>query len=141
MLYYTGHGELHVPLKCFSKTTNEEEDCNHDSRHVPALSIPHDSDGFVMMPDESIKWVKWLDREIRFKHDTDATAVGSNITLGNTSSLPEAPDPSDSNDADDPYNAASPKYAGAWPTTTMESEPAVVHGDVCSATPVPVACA
>ena len=141
VLYYTGHGELHVPLKCFSKTTNEEEDCNHDSRHVPALSIPHDSDGFVMMPDESIKWVKWLDREIRFKHDTDATAVGSNITLGNTSSLPEAPDPSDSNDADDPYNAASPKYAGAWPTTTMESEPAVVHGDVCSATPVPVACA
>ena len=139
LLYYTGHGELHVPEKCFSKTTNEEEDCNEDSRHVPALSIPYGSDGFVTMPDNSIKWVKWLEREIRFKHDTTATAAGSGITFGDTSSLPAAPDPNDSNDANDPHNAASPKYAGAWPTPTMASEPAVVHGDVCSATPA--ACA
>ena len=47
--------------------------------------------------------------------------------------------PSDSNDANDPHNAASPKHAGTWPTATMASEPAVVHGDVCSATPA--ACA
>ena len=93
------------------------------------------------MPDGSIKWVKWLRKASRFKHDKNATAAGSGITFGDTSSLPDAPDPNDNNDADDPYNAASPKYAGAWPTTTMESEPAVVHGDVCSATPVPVACA
>ena len=139
LLYYTGHGELQVPEKCFSKTTNEEEDCNENSRHVPALSIPYDSDGFVTMPDDSIKWVKWLEREIRFKHDTTATAAGSGITLGNTNNLPTAPDPSDSNDANDPHNAASPKHAGTWPTATMASEPAVVHGDVCSATPA--ACA
>jgi hypothetical protein len=142
LLYYTGHGELHVPEKCFSKTTNEEEDCNEDSRHVPALSIPYDSDGFVTIKegnDDVIKWVKWLEREIRFKHDTTATAAGSGITLGNTNDLPTAPDPNDSNDANDPLNAASPKYAGTWPTATMASEPAVVHGDVCSATPA--ACA
>jgi len=139
LLYYTGHGELHVPEKCFSKTTNEEEDCNENSRHVPALSIPYGSDGFVTMPDNSIKWVKWLEREIRFKHDMTATAAGSSITFGDTSSLPAAPDPNDSNDANDPHNAASPKHAGAWPTATMASEPAVVHGDVCSATPA--ACA
>merc|ERR1719271_39972 len=141
LLYYTGHGELQVPEKCFSKTTNEEEDCNENSRHVPALSIPYDSDGFVTMPDNSIKWVKWLEREIRFKHDTTATAAGSGITLGNTNNLPTAPDPSDSNDANDPHNAASPKYAGTWPTATMASEPAVVHGEVCSGTPLPKACA
>ena len=86
------------------------------------------------MPDNSIKWVKWLEREIRFKHDTTATAAGSGITLGNTNDLPTAPDPNNSNDANDPQNAASSKYAGTWPTATMASEPAVVHGDVCSAT-------
>ena len=139
LLYYTGHGELHVPEKCFSKTTNEEEDCNENSRHVPALSIPYGSDGFVTMQDDSINWVKWLEREIRFKHDTTATAAGRGITFGDTSSLPAAPDPNDSNDANDPQNAASPKHAGTWPTETMASEPAVVHGDVCSATPA--ACA
>merc|ERR1712159_650054 len=53
----------------------------------------------------------WLEREIRFKHDMTATAAGSGITLGNTNDLPTAPDPSDSNDANDPHNAASPKYA------------------------------
>ena len=77
------------------------------------------------MPDGSIKWVKWLRKASRFKHDKNATAAGSGITFGDTSSLPDAPDPNDNNDADDPYNAASPKYAGAWPTMTMESEPAV----------------
>jgi hypothetical protein len=133
---------MHVPRKCFSKTTNEEDvDCGDDTRYLPALSIPYDSDGFVTMPDGSIKWVKWLDKEIRFKHDKNATAAGNGITFGDTSSLPDAPDPNDNNDADDPYNAASPKYAGAWPTSAMASEPAVVHGDVCSATPLPKACA
>jgi hypothetical protein len=141
LLHYTGHGELHVPEKCFSKTTNEEEDCNENSRHVPALSIPYGSEGFVTMQDKSTKWVKWLEKEIRFKHDTSATAATSGITLGDASSLPAAPDPTDDNDLNDPFNTASAKYSGSWPTSAMDSKPAVVHGDVCSATPVPVACA
>ena len=49
--------------------------------------------------------------------------------------------PNDNNDADDPSYTTSAKYAGAWPTMTMESEPAVVHGEVCSGTPLPKACA
>ena len=139
---YTGHGELHVPHKCFSKTTNEEEDCGQNSRFVPALSIPYDSDGFVTMQDGTTKkWVKWLDKEIRFKHDTSATAELKGITLGDTSSLPASLDPTDSNDADDPSNAASAKYSGSWPTSAMSSSPAVVHGEVCSVTPMPKACA
>merc|ERR1712166_536541 len=86
---YTGHGELHVPHKCFSKTTNEEEDCGQNSRFVPALSIPYDSDGFVTMQDGTTKkWVKWLDKEIRFKHDTSATAELKGITLGDASGGP-----------------------------------------------------
>ena len=141
LLYYTGHGELHVPQKCFSKTTNEEQDCDEDSRHVPALSIPYDSDGYVTMQDGSTKWVKWLDKEIRFKHDKSATAAGSGITLGDTGSLPPSPDTSDSNDANDPSNTASAKYSGSWPTSTFASTPAVFHGQVCSDTPKPAACA
>ena len=141
LLDYHGHGQLYVPHKCFSKTTNEEEDCGENSRSVPALSIPYDSDGFVPMQDGSTKWVKWLDKEIRFKHVTDATASGSGITLGETSGLPASPDPTDSNDAEDPSNTASAKYSGPWPTSTMASTPAVVHGDVCSDTPKPKACA
>jgi len=142
LLEYTGHGELHVPHKCFSKTTNEEEDCGQNSRFVPALSIPYDSDGFVTMQDGTTKkWVKWLDKEIRFKHDTSATAELKGITLGDTSSLPASLDPTDSNDADDPSNAASAKYSGSWPTSAMSSSPAVVHGEVCSVTPMPKACA
>jgi len=141
LLDYHGHGQLYVPHKCFSKTTNEEEDCGDNSRSVPALSIPYDSDGFVTMQDGSTKWVKWLDKEIRFKHVTDATASGSGITLGDTSGLPASPDPTDSNDAEDPSNTASAKYSGPWPTSTMASTPAVVHGEVCSDTPKPKACA
>ena len=141
LLDYHGHGELYVPKKCVSKTTNEEADCGDNSRRVPALSIPYDSDGFVTMQDGSTKWVKWLDKEIRFKHDTDATASGSGITLGDTSGLPASPDPTDSNDAEDPSNTASAKYSGPWPTSTMASTPAVVHGEVCSDTPKPKACA
>jgi len=139
VLHYTGHGELHVPTKCYSKKTNEEQDCNHESRHVPALSIPYDSDGFVTMKDGSTKWVKWLDKEIRFKHDTSVTAAGSGITFGDTSSLPQSPDLSAS--ADDPSNSASAKYSGSWPAPTFASTPAVYHGQVCSDTPKPAGCA
>ena len=141
VLEYHGHGELIVPHKCFSTTTNKEEDCGMNSRSVPALSIPYDSDGYVTMQDGSTKWVKWLDKEIRFKQDTSATAAGSGITLGDTSSLPASPDPTDSNDADDPSNTASAKYSGLWPTSAMASKPAVVHGELCSDTPKPNACA
>ncbi len=130
-----------MPHKCFSKTTNEEEGCGDNSRYVPALSIPYDSDGFVTMQDGSTKWVKWLEKEIRFKHDTSATAATSGITLGDTSSLPASPDPTDSDDADDPSNTTSAKYSGSWPTAAMASKPAVVHGEVCSDTPMPKACA
>ena len=130
-----------MPHKCFSKSTNEEEGCGHNSRYVPALSIPYDSDGFVTMQDGLTKWVKWLEKEIRFKHDKSATAAGSGITLGDTSSLPASPDPTDSNDADDPSNTASGKYSGSWPASAMASKPAVVHGEVCSHTPKPKACA
>ena len=58
-----------------------------------ALLLPYNSDGFVTMPDGSIKWVKWLRKASRFKHDKNATAAGSGITFGDTSSLPDAPDP------------------------------------------------
>ena len=141
MLHFSGHRELHVPHTCVSRKTNEKQDCDQpNSRYVPSLSIPYGPDGFVTI-DGSTKWVKWLDKEIRFKHETSVTGAGSSITFGDISSLPPSPDLSNSNDPDDPSNTASAKYSGSWPTSTFETTPAVFHGQVCSDTPKPAACA
>ena len=65
---------LGIPGKCFSKATNEEADCSTDSRYVPAFSIPEDSDGYITI-NGTVKWVKWLERELRFQRDTAMTGT------------------------------------------------------------------
>merc|ERR1711939_914449 len=127
-LHYQGHGQLHVPHKCFSRTTNDETDCSHATRNVPALSIPYGDDGKVTLEDGSVKWVKWLEKEIRFERDASATAASKGITFGDASSLPATP--TLSGDAEDPYDRTTAKYAGVWPAALFETAPSVVHGEL-----------
>jgi len=125
-LHFEGFGELHgIPGKCFSTNTNEEADCGPGTRYVPAFSIPYGPDGFVTL-DGAKKWVKWLEREIRFKRAPDITSSAQGISFGLVSDLPPVA-PLTGSDPDNPFDPQSAKYAGAWNAEDWKKDPAVIH--------------
>jgi len=126
--HYEGFGSLHgIPGKCFSSLTNEEADCGQGTRYVPAFVIPYGADGFVTLPGGTKKWVKWLEKEVRFKRAPSVTSSAQGITFGDVSNLPTVPSLT-GDDPNDPYDATSAYYAGAWDNSYFEQKPQVIHG-------------
>ena len=126
-LEFMGFGELHgIPGKCFSTTTNQEVDCGEGTRYVPAFTIPSDSDGYVTI-NSSTKWIKWLERELRFKPESGVTSSAQNITLGAVANLPAAQVLT--GDAKDPSMAANTTYyPGDYDSVNWDAAPSVIQG-------------
>ncbi len=126
-LEFMGFGQLHgIPGKCFSSETNAEVDCGDGTRYVPAFTIPSDSNGYVTI-DSATKWIKWLERELRFKPESGITSAGQSITMGATSSLPAAQVLT--GDAKDPSMSSNTTYyPGAYSGVNWDVAPAVIQG-------------
>ena len=131
-LYYEGFGNLHgIPQKCFSRLDNRETDCSSgaQTRSVPAFIIPYNNDGFVTLADGTTKWVKWLEKMIRFKYAPDVTSADrDNLMFGDVDSLPSVAPIDTTNDPTDPSDANSPNFVGEWSEESFQQAPAVIHG-------------
>ncbi len=133
-LQFGGFGNLWgIPGKCFDPQTNQEASCSANTRYVPAFSIPENnatnSDGKVTI-ESATKWVKYLDREIRFKPNGAITTAGQNITLGADTNLPAALSLTSTSDAEDPSLSSNSNYAGSVQDSDFNVAPSVVHGVV-----------
>jgi len=136
-LQFNGFGNLFgIPGKCFRMSDNAEANCSSTTRYVPAFSIPENSAtsalGKVTIGDAT-KWIKYLDREIRFKKDgvvgTAGYTLPSDITLGSASSLPAALSLTGA-DTEDPSNSSNSNYAGSVQASDFLKSPSVIHGVV-----------
>jgi hypothetical protein len=128
-LQFNGFGNLFgIPGKCFSMLDNAEANCGPSTRYVPAFSIPENTgtseSGKVTIGGAS-KWIKYLDREIRFKK----IALDSSITLGSAANLPAALLLTGT-DTEDPSNSSNSNYAGSVQASDFLSSPSVIHGVV-----------
>ncbi len=122
VLEYAGFGNLWgLPGECVSNETNETVECGPDTRYVPAFAIPG---GEIITQGETEYFVKWLDREIRFKREDDVSAC-SGLSLPTEEDI-ALPDISGFNDPSDAENEGH--YIGAKPV--LDKEPRVIHGDV-----------
>jgi len=130
-LQFLGFGDLGgIPGRCFSPDTNLPANCDSTTRYVPAFSIPensatdtNDQNGRLTI-NSVTKWVKYLDREIRFKK----IATDNSIVLGNLANLPTAMVLT--GDAEDPSVISSGNYAGAISASDFLAAPSVIHGVV-----------
>lgn len=119
-LQYAGFGDLHgIPGACVNPATNAEINCGDSLggglqvRYVPKFSI---TDGTSLTVNSSIKWMKYLDREVRFlKYGSLANCSGLTMPTSSTSL------PSTNND---PRSST-----GAEPSLST-AVPAVIHGVV-----------
>jgi hypothetical protein len=129
-LEFSGFGDLNgIPGRCISPDTNEEVSCDSDSRWYPVFTLPDGAE--ITAPagtaGGTVKYVKYLDRELRFKRDPNVTAAMLGITFGDLTSLPDEKD--NTTVADDPSNASSPVFAGAWDANRFKVAPKVIHGE------------
>jgi len=136
-LQFNGFGNLFgIPGKCFSMSDNAEADCGPSTRYVPAFSIPENTgtseSGKVTIGGAS-KWIKYLDREIRFKKDgvvgTGGYSLPAGITLGSAADLPAALSLTGT-DTEDPSNSSNSNYAGSVQASDFLKSPSVIHGVV-----------
>jgi hypothetical protein len=130
-LDFMGFGDLGgIPGRCISPETNEEVSCDSDSRWYPAFTLPDGAE--ITAPagtaGGTVKYVKYLDRELRFMRDPNATAAALGITFGDIASLPEQKN--NTTIADDPSAAASPVFAGTWSAERFKAVPKVIHGEL-----------
>ena len=129
-LQFQGFGDLHgIPGRCVNPYTNVEASCDADTKWFPAFSI---ADGTAITIDGSTKYVKWLDRELRFA-PVAGSASSLGVTLGAASSLPAAitsTSCSDSTDTANPCNSSSANYPGAFSYEYFKKSPSVIHGVV-----------
>ncbi len=129
-LQFLGFGDLNgIPGRCVDPYTNEEASCSRSTRWLPAFAI---EDGAAVTIDGQTKYVKWLERELRFA-PANGTAASLGITLGSTSNLPNAITTTSCTDATDtanPCNASSENYPGAFSKDDFKKSPAVIHGVV-----------
>ncbi len=137
-LMFGGFGNLWgIPGKCFDPLDNKEANCSETTRYVPAFSIPENTSsselGKVTIGGVT-KWVKYLDREIRFKllgvdGQAGYTAPIGAADMGVAGNLPAAMVLT--GDAEDPSNSANTDYyAGAITDADFKAAPAVIHGVV-----------
>jgi len=136
-LQFNGFGNLFgIPGKCFRLSDNAEANCDRTTRYVPAFSIPENTStsalGKVTINDAT-KWIKYLDREIRFKKDGVVGVSGytlpTGITLGSATDLPAALALSGA-DTEDPSSSSNSNYAGSVQASDFFKSPSVIHGVV-----------
>jgi len=129
-LQFQGFGDLHgIPGRCVNPYTNLEASCDSDTKWFPAFSI---ADGTAITIDGATKYVKWLDRELRFA-PAAGTAASLGVTLGAASSLPAAitsTSCADTADTANPCNISSSNYPGAFSYEYFKKAPSVIHGVV-----------
>jgi hypothetical protein len=130
-LDFMGFGDLNgVPGRCISPENNEEVSCDSNSRWYPAFTLPDGAE--ITAPAGTAggtdKYVKYLDRELRFMRDPNATAASLGITFGDLTALPDEKD--NTTVADDPSNASSPVFAGAWDANRFKVPPKVIQGEL-----------
>jgi len=125
-LQYGGYGNLWgIPGHCVDRSTNQTVDCGpggDNIRYVPAFVIPFDAvQGTVtgtLAGVQGTYYVKWLDREVRFKKLATAACVA--LTLPGGLALP------DGTDFKNPGLATSADYIGVEPVVT--GTPRVIDG-------------
>jgi hypothetical protein len=82
---------------------------------------------------DATKWIKYLDREIRFKKDGVVGVSGytlpTGITLGSATDLPAALALSGA-DTEDPSSSSNGNYAGSVQASDFLKSPSVIHGVV-----------
>lgn len=132
-LQFGGFGNLWgIPGKCFDPQSNTEVSCGPNTRYVPAFSIPENTatstDGKVTI-NGATKWIKFLDREIRFKYLSTISSSAQGITLGSTSNLPVELDLA-TTDSEDPSVSGNSNYAGSIQDSDFNAAPSVIHGIV-----------
>ena len=136
-LQFNGFGNLFgIPGKCFRLSDNAEANCDRTTRYVPAFSIPDNTStsalGKVTI-NAATKWIKYLDREIRFKKDgvdgVSGYTMPTDIKLGSVSDLPAALVLSGP-DTEDPSNSSNSNYAGSVQASDFLKLPSVIHGVV-----------
>lgn len=129
-LQFLGFGDLNgIPGRCIDPYTNEEASCSNTTRWAPAFAI---ADGAAVVIDGQTKYVKWLERELRFA-PANGTASSLGITLGSTSNLPVAITSASCTDVSDmanPCNPSSENYPGAFAKDDFKKSPSVIHGVV-----------
>lgn len=129
-LQFLGFGDLNgIPGRCVDPYTNLEASCSNSTRWLPAFAI---EDGSSVTIDGQTKYVKWLERELRFA-PANGTAASLGITLGSTSNIPSAITTSsctDANDTANPCNPSSDNYPGAFSKDDFKKAPSVIHGVV-----------
>ena len=129
-LQFGGFGNLHgIPGRCVNPITNGAADCSPNTRWLPAFDI---ADGTTITINGSTKFVKWLERELRFAPDS-GTASSLGIIMGNYTNLPAkitTTSCSDIADIENPCNSSSGNYPGAFSYELFKKTPAVIHGVV-----------
>lgn len=133
-LQFSGFGDLNgIPGRCVDPYTNTEVSCSSTTRWYPAFPI---ADGTEITIDGAKKYVKWLDRELRFAPDT-GSAASRGITMGSTANLPAAVTSlttltctADAADTTNPCNSSSANYPGAFSLDLFKKSPSVIHGVV-----------
>ncbi len=129
-LQFMGFGDLNgIPGRCVSPYTNLEVSCTSSTRWFPAFAI---ADGTAITIDGSTKYVKWLDRELRFA-PASGTSSSLGITLGSASNLPAAitsTSCTDTADTTNPCNTSSANYSGVFSYDYFKKSPSVIHGVV-----------
>lgn len=129
-LQFMGFGDLNgIPGRCVNPYTNQEASCDRTTRWLPAFVI---EDGSTVTIDGQTKYIKWLERELRFA-PANGTAATLGITLGSTSNLPAAittTSCTDANDTSNPCNASNDTYPGAFSKDDFKKSPSVIHGVV-----------
>lgn len=127
-LQFMGFGQLQgIPGKCFSQADNSEVSCGPNTRYVPAFSIPSDDNGVVTISGAT-KYVKWLERELRFTL-VSGTSTSLGISMGSLLDLPAAMVLT--GDANDPSVSTNTDiYPGSYDSVDFSKAPAVIHGVV-----------
>jgi hypothetical protein len=140
-LQFMGFGNLGgIPGRCFDPQTNQPADCGPSTRYVPAIAIPENTATsalgkltFTISGSNVTKWIKFLDREIRFKRlgvdGQNGYNMPGDITLGDITKIPAALALSGA-DSEDPSNSANSNYSGVIQSSDFLAAPSVIHGIV-----------
>ena len=135
-LQFMGFGNLAgIPGRCFDPANNQPANCGPNTRYVPAFSIPENTASSLLGKitiNNTTKWVKYLDREIRFSKagvvGVSGYSMPADITLGDVNNLPAAMVLT--GDANDPSVSSNSNYAGSVAAGDFLAAPAVIHGVV-----------
>ena len=131
-LQFNGFGDLQgIPGKCISPADNTEVSCGPTTTWVSAFSIPT---GDTVTINDTIYYVKWLNRQVNFKvvagiHSDTAISTYGNIDMCGGCVLPAAMVlTGDVNDPSVSANAAA--YSGPYDNVDFSLKPAVIQGVV-----------